>query len=84
MGRGRRVNWVQGIVAYVIIWWVVIFAVLPFGVRPAPKDDPGHAAGAPADPRLWLKAGVTTLVAALIWLGFYAMVRSDLISFRAP
>ncbi len=77
-------TWVQGIVAYVIIWWVVIFAVLPFGVRPAPKDDPGHAAGAPADPRLWLKAGVTTLVAALIWLGFYAVAQSDLISFRAP
>ncbi len=77
-------TWVQGIVAYVIIWWVVIFAVLPFGVRALPKDDPGHAAGAPADPRLCLQAGVTTIVAALIWLGFYAVVRADLISFRAP
>ena len=77
-------NWVEGIVAYIIIWWVVIFAVLPFGVRPAPKGDPGYAAGAPANPRLVLKAAVTTAVATLIWLGLYAAVRNNLIDFRAP
>jgi predicted secreted protein len=77
-------NWVEGVVAYVIIWWVVIFAVLPFGVRPAPKGDPGYAAGAPANPRLVLKAAVTTAVATLIWLGLYAAVRNNLIDFRAP
>jgi predicted secreted protein len=77
-------NWVEGVVAYVIIWWVVIFAVLPFGVRPAPKGDPGYAAGAPANPRLMLKAAVTTAVATLIWLGLYAAVRNNLIDFRAP
>jgi predicted secreted protein len=77
-------NWVEGVVAYVIIWWVVIFAVLPFGVRPALKGDPGYAAGAPANPRLVLKAAVTTAVATLIWLGLYAAVRNNLIDFRAP
>ena len=77
-------NWVQGVVAYVIIWWVVVFAVLPLGVRPLEKGDIGYAAGAPANPRLWLKAGITTLVAAVIWLGFYALVMSDVITFRAP
>ena len=77
-------NWVQGVVAYVIIWWVVVFAVLPLGVRPLAKGDIGYAAGGPANPRLWLKAGITTLVAAVIWLGFYALVVSDFITFRAP
>ena len=77
-------NWVQGVVAYVIIWWVVVFAVLPLGVRPLEKGDIGYAAGAPANPRLWLKAGITSLVAAVIWLGFYALVMSDFITFRAP
>lgn len=79
-----KMTWVQGVVAYVIIWWLVIFAVLPFGVRPATRDDIGHAAGAPANPRLWLKAGVTTLVATAVWLGFYAVVASDLIPLREP
>lgn len=77
-------TWVQGVVAYVIIWWLVVFAVLPFGVRPLARDDIGHAAGAPANPRLALKAAVTTLLAAAIWLGFYALVNSDLIPLREP
>lgn len=77
-------SWFQGIVAYIIIWWMVLFAVLPFGVRPLEKGDIGHAAGAPANPRLWLKAAVTTLVAGLLWLAFYALATSGLISFRQP
>jgi predicted secreted protein len=84
-GIGRRaMTWVQGVVAYVIIWWLVVFAVLPFGVRPVAESDIGHAAGAPENPRLWLKAGITTLIATAIWLMLYALVRSDLISFRQP
>jgi predicted secreted protein len=75
-------TWVQGIVAYVVIWWVVIFAVLPFGIRPADEGDIGHAAGAPANPRLWFKAGVTTVVAAVLWVGLFLLVKSDLLSFR--
>jgi len=75
---------VQGIVAYAIIWWLIVFAVLPFGVRPVDKGDIGHAAGAPANPRLWYKAGITTVIAAVIWLGFYALVTSNLASFREP
>jgi predicted secreted protein len=75
-------TWVQGSVAYVVIWWVVIFAVLPFGIRPTEEGDIGHAAGAPANPRLWFKAGVTTLVAAVLWVGLFLLVKSDLLSFR--
>jgi predicted secreted protein len=78
------VSWPLGIAAYVVIWWIVIFAVLPFGVRPAQEGDPGHAAGAPAQPRMMLKAVVTTAVAAAIWLLFYWAVKDNLVSFRGP
>jgi predicted secreted protein len=77
-------NWFTGILVYVIVWWVVLFAVLPWGVRVPDVQDAGHASSAPANPRLWLKAVVTTLVAAVIWLGVYFIVRSDWISFRGP
>ena len=77
-------NWFEAAVAFVVIWWVVLFAVLPMGIRPTEKGDIGHAAGAPANPRLWFKAGITTIVAAVIWLAFYALVLSDLIRFRQP
>jgi predicted secreted protein len=76
-------NWVTGIVVYVIIWWTVLFAVLPWGVHVPDKAEPGHADSAPARPLLWKKAIATTLVAAVIWVGFYFLQRSNLISFRA-
>jgi predicted secreted protein len=77
-------NWFEAIASFVVIWWIVLFAVLPFGVRPLEKGDIGHAAGAPANPRLWFKAGITTLVAIVVWLGVFALVNSNLIQFRQP
>lgn len=76
-------NWIVGIGMYVVIWWITIFAVLPWGVKLAPKDDPGHAAGAPANPRLLFKAAITTVVAGVIWLIVYWAVNADLIDFRS-
>ena len=43
-------NWLTGILVYVMIWWVVIFAVLPWGVRVPDEPEPGHAASAPETP----------------------------------
>ena len=71
-----------GLMVYAIIWWTVIFAVLPWGVQPVENPEPGHAPSAPARPRLGLKAAVTTGISAVIWLGVELLVRSDLISFR--
>jgi len=28
------VTWVTGLLVYVILWWLVLFITLPFGVRP--------------------------------------------------
>lgn len=75
-------HWAFGIAAYVIIWWLVLFAVLPFGVRPARDDDPGHAAGAPANPRMALKAAVTTVIAGVIWLLGYWAITAGFLDFR--
>jgi predicted secreted protein len=77
-------GWVTGIVVYVIVWWVTLFAVLPLWVTPSEPDDPGHAAGAPAKPRMLLKIAVTTAVSALIWLLIDFVVISPWISFREP
>jgi predicted secreted protein len=76
-------SWFVGIGMYVVLWWIAIFAVLPWGVKPSPEGDPGHAAGAPANPRLLLKAAITSVVAAVLWLIVYWAVTSDLIDFRS-
>jgi predicted secreted protein len=79
-------GWFSGIVVYVILWWVVFFMSLPFGVR-APHEvgsvpGPGHVPSAPVRPRLWLKAGITTVIAALLWGVAYYLISSDMLSFR--
>jgi predicted secreted protein len=75
-------NWVTGVAVYVCIWWVVVFAVLPWGVHPQDDAQPGTDPGAPAHPQLLRKALVTTAIATLLWIAFYLVERSDLISFR--
>jgi predicted secreted protein len=61
---------------------VVIFAVLPWGVKVPDEPEPGHAPSAPERPMLWRKAAITTVIAAVIWLLVYYLIESDLIQFR--
>ncbi len=72
----------SGIVLYVLIWWMVFFTTLPWGIRRAGDEDKGHDAGAPVSPRLWLKAGITTVVAAALWGVGYWLVESEYLSLR--
>ena len=77
-------GWVSGIVVYVLIWWVVLFAVLPIGTQPVAEGDAESGwRGAPANPRLWRKVLITTLVSVVFWLGAYALITSDTMSFRS-
>ena len=76
-------NWVTAVVLYLLIWWIVLFAVLPVGTRPEAEPDANSGwRGAPAKARIGRKMLATTLVAALVWGGCMALIRSDWISFR--
>jgi predicted secreted protein len=79
-------NWVSGLAAYAIIWWLLLFMVLPWGVRPIGREEVGKEqdAGAPRRPRLGLKIGITTVLSAVVWGIVYAVAESELVSFRAP
>lgn len=60
------------IAIYFLIWWIVLFAVLPWGVRAQGEDGGGEAVpgtdpGAPTMPRLRAKLIWTTAVAAVVW-----------------
>jgi predicted secreted protein len=67
---------------YGIIWWVVVFMVLPWGVKVPDEHEPGHATSAPERPMLWRKAAITTVIAAVIWVAVYYLIDSGLIQFR--
>jgi predicted secreted protein len=75
-------GWVTGIVVYILTWWVVLFAILPLWVRSRDPADEYYGTGAPQQPRMWLKAAVTSAVAAIVWAGIYVLVKEPWISFR--
>jgi predicted secreted protein len=76
-------NWFTGVVLFILIWWTALFAVLPFGTRPVERPDEVTGwRGAPERPMMWRKVIVTTILAVIIWCGCYALISSDLISFR--
>ena len=65
------------IAIYVVIWWVVLFAMLPIGVRTQAEEgevSPGTAESAPHRPRLLPKMLATTVVASLVFAAVYAIV----------
>ncbi len=66
---------------YFVIWWICLFAVLPIRVRTqgeAGEVVPGTPASAPARPQLLLKAGITTVVAAIVLAGIVGLLNSGL------
>jgi len=58
-----------GIAIYFLIWWIVLFAVLPWGVRAQGEEGvPGTDPGAPLVPHLRAKLVWTTLVATVVFV----------------
>lgn len=70
----------SGVAVYFIIWWVVLFAVLPWGVKNAHEAgetvETGNEPGAPVNPQLIIKALVTTGVSAVIFAIVYVAIAS--------
>ncbi len=66
------------IAAYFTLWWVVLFAVLPFGVRSPAETGAelprGADPGAPVVHHLGAKALATTLISGALFAALYAFV----------
>ena len=55
---------------YFVLWWVVLFVTLPFGVRSQSEDGnavPGSEPGAPIMPQMARKLLWTTIISAVIF-----------------
>lgn len=67
-----------GFAIYFVIWWVCLFAMLPFGVRTSEEigeaNKPGLADSAPHKPRLLPKVVATTIVSGIVFAGVYALM----------
>ena len=75
-------NVVSAFVVFVVIWWLVLFMVLPFGVRRVETPEDGHDHGAPVHPMLWRKAAATTAISVVLFAAVYAIIEFELISLQ--
>lgn len=75
-------DWLGVGVIYVIVWWLILFMVLPFGAHPPDEVEPGTAPSAPARPRIVIKLLVTTGLAALATALVVWLIDSGLVQLR--
>ncbi|UGA47250.1 DUF1467 family protein [Bradyrhizobium quebecense] len=60
-----------GLAIYFVLWWLVLFLTLPFGIRSQHEDGigaPGTDPGAPILARMGRKLLWTTLISAVIFV----------------
>ncbi len=68
---------------YFLIWWIVLFAVLPWGIRSQQEEGaiaPGTDPGAPAMPRLRRVLVWTTLVSIAVFAACYVIYVERLVT----
>ena len=71
---------VSGLVVYILLWRRVFLMTLPFGAKAPDSVETGHATSAPAKPMLWWKAGMTTVIAGILFAIVYWIIVSEIIS----
>ncbi len=84
------------IAVYFIVWWTLLFAVLPFGMRTQEEEGEvvlGSVRSAPARPMLVKKAIITSIVSAIVVFLLWASIEywglsfegvADLFDLREP
>ena len=77
-------SYTEILIVYVIIWWLVLFMVLPFGIT---RVDPaillaGQDPGSPAKGRMLLKLIITSGITTILVCIYYYFVTTGLISLK--
>lgn len=80
-------DWFSAVVVYILIWWTLIFCILPVRLKSdkaidqKQKTEDGLPA-APQFPMIKKKMIATTILSFVIWGGIYLLISLDIISFR--
>ncbi len=71
------------LVLFAVIWFMVLFIVLPIGLRSQQEDGkivPGTPASSPVNPNMGKKAKWTTIIAFLLWAPICLVISSGIIT----
>jgi predicted secreted protein len=67
---------------YFLIWWTMLFTVLPLGVKRHDEQGKGFDSGAPAKANIKKKLVINTLLSAVILGVIQALVMTGVIDWR--
>lgn len=72
----------MAVAIYFTMWWIVLFAVLPFGVTSQEESGttvPGTDRGAPYAPLLFRKALWTTIISTVLFVALVVAMKTNLL-----
>ncbi len=71
------------LIIYVLIWWIVFFALLPIDVNREKKQNIiGIDAGAPENPKIIKKFVYSTLITSIIFIIIFLLVKYEYLNIR--
>ena len=71
-------SWISVAAIYFIIWWLVLFATLPFSLRTQEEEGEvtlGTVSSAPRGAHMWRAVIRTTIVASVVFAIFYVVTK---------
>jgi predicted secreted protein len=71
------------IMTYLIVWWLVLFCLLPIGVRSQVEEGdvvPGSEPGAPVHTGLARKALWATGISVIVWAAMFVVINYVLLA----
>ena len=70
------IDYLSGIFVYFILWWIMLFTILPWGQKMDRVPKTGFARSAPITPRLILKFLVNSIITLIVWwvLGMFLRI----------
>ena len=73
------------IVTYVILWWIILFLLLPFKIKSQLDDKkiyPGTEPGAPSNTRILKKVFYTTIITSILFTIIFILSYFNVINIR--
>jgi predicted secreted protein len=80
-------DWFTGTAIFLTMWWVVLFCVLPIGVRSQQESGEvveGTEPGAPVIANIKQKMLLTTAITLVLWAIFALVIASGWVSLEHP
>ena len=70
-------------IIYIIIWWIVFFAILPIDVErnKIVKID-GEDPGSPENPKMWKKFIYCTVITTILFIIIYSLMKFEYLNLR--